>query len=345
MPAAASVVWVRKVFRLIIRFYSSLGSGDHVADHIPFDVREPEGSSLEVIGETGVIETQLVQNGRLHVEGIDFSRYGAITDLVRLAVNMPFFNTAAGHPDREGIGVVIAAFEGIGFAFTVLHHRRTAKFAAPDHQGLFEHAALFEVEDQGRHCTVDGAAFVDETDVDGEVRIRAMAIPTPVEDLHETDAFLHQFSGQQDVVGQRSFTGLGPIELMDIRRFGVDVHDAGNGDLHLVVHLVLRDAAEDLRVFVVGIFLCVNGVDRVDGGLAQIAVHAIGVFHEEHGVAFASALYPLVDAGEEPAAPDAFARVGEFAAAGEDDEAGQILIFGAEPVRDPGAHTGASEAG
>ena len=71
---------------------------------------------------------------------------------------------------------------------------------------------------------------------------------------------------------------------------------------------------------------------------------AIGVADVVDGVAFGLELDALEAAGEDAAAPlaggDGLGAV--FAGGGEDDEAGEVLGFGAEAVEQPGAHAGSA---
>ena len=59
-------------------------------------------------------------------------------DLVGRAVGHAALDAAAGHPDREAVGVVVAAV-------AALAHRRAAELAAPDHQRRVEQAAPLQV--------------------------------------------------------------------------------------------------------------------------------------------------------------------------------------------------------
>ena len=53
----------------------------------------------------------------------------------------PGFDAAAGQPHREGLRMMVAAHAPARFLVR-LHHRRAAEFAAPDHQRVFQQAAL-----------------------------------------------------------------------------------------------------------------------------------------------------------------------------------------------------------
>src|SRR5947209_3927739 len=88
----------------------------------------------------------------------------------------PRLDPAAGHPEREGIGVMVAA---VGAA---LDHRRPAELAAPDDEGVVEEPALFEILHQSRGRLVGVRAVLLE--VGDEV---AVLVPRLVENLDEPD--------------------------------------------------------------------------------------------------------------------------------------------------------------
>ena len=113
------------------------------------------------------IETDLMKDGRLEVADTDWFFGNIVANVVGLAVGTRF-DTCAGHPHGEGMGMMVTPVEALfqGRVDIVLHHRRTAEFATPDDQGLFKQAALLEVGDQAGNGSVDllaldGQGFVD----------------------------------------------------------------------------------------------------------------------------------------------------------------------------------------
>jgi hypothetical protein len=104
--------------------------------------------TLRAEGEELVVEAEQVEQGG--VEIMDGNRVAgdAVTEFIGFTVNGAAFDAAAGEEDRKCLDVVIAA--------VALGHRGAAEFAAPDDEGVFEHAALLEVGEQG------GGALVDE---------------------------------------------------------------------------------------------------------------------------------------------------------------------------------------
>jgi hypothetical protein len=66
-----------------------------------------------------------------------------VAEFVGLAEGDAGFDAAAGEPDGEGLGVMVAAGE-LGAA-AILVHGGAAELAAPDDEGLVEEAAGFQV--------------------------------------------------------------------------------------------------------------------------------------------------------------------------------------------------------
>ena len=84
-----------------------------------------------------------------------------------------------GHPPREGFNGVISA-DGLA----IFTHRGAAEFSAPDDEGVTEHSALFEIEDEGGARLID--VFGDFFEVAVEVLVRtAVAVPVGVVKLNE----------------------------------------------------------------------------------------------------------------------------------------------------------------
>jgi len=75
-----------------------------------------------------------------------------------------------------------------------------------------------------------------------------MMIPAPVVELNETHAAFDEAAGQQAVVGEAEFAGLGAVHLVDGLGLLGDIGHLGNGGLHSIGELVLLDAGGDFWV-------------------------------------------------------------------------------------------------
>ena len=85
-----------------------------------------------------------------------------VADLVGFAVGDAPFDAAAGEPESEGVGIVVAA--GL---LGLLRDRQAAEFAAPDHEGVFQKPALGKIGEQAgqRLVGLSGELFVVSLDI------------------------------------------------------------------------------------------------------------------------------------------------------------------------------------
>ena len=98
-----------------------------------------------------------------------------------------------------------------------------------------------------------------------------------------------------------------------------------------------------MRVSVSGSPNCLSSnsfkpAQRVEAAAAHLARHALGIGDVQNRLAFAAALHALIDRRQKAASPHALAAAGIGAAAEQHDEAGQVLVLGAQAVGDPRAH-------
>ena len=132
-----------------VRVGLRLRSGpDQRADDFSADIRQPEVAALIMIGQLAVIESQQVKDRRLKVVDMDGSIDGIETDLVGRAHGLTGADAAAGHPDCEGVDMVIAADRAPLPLGRHLHHVASSELTAPDHQRAIQQATSFEVFDE-----------------------------------------------------------------------------------------------------------------------------------------------------------------------------------------------------
>ena len=273
--------------------------------------------------------------GRVEVVGADLVDGGLVADRVGLAVSETLLHPAAGHPQRVGARAVVAADVPHLDAAAVLAHRGAAEFAAPDDQRFIEQPALLEVVEQGGDRLVDLIALVDEALPKVGLRIGAVGVPAPVEELDEAHAALGEAAGEQAVVGEGFLTGGGAVFLVHRCRLLFQIEGIRRVDLHAEGHFILRDAGDGLRVADLGGDALVEVVQRVERPAAQRLRDAVGIREIKHRLALRAALHALIDAGQVAGAPDRFAGIGVLAAGGQHDEAGQVRILRAEAVGRP----------
>ena len=137
----------------------------------------------------------------MQVVHVDLVLHGAVAELVGGAEGEAGLDAAAGQPDGEAVGVVVAAgavLLGVGGA---------AELAAPPDERVLEQAAPLQVGEQAGDRPVDGAGVVG---VLGQVRVLVpgrVGGVVAVGHLDEPDARLAEPPGQQalpaEVVGRR----------------------------------------------------------------------------------------------------------------------------------------------
>ena len=74
--------------------------------------------------------------------------HGVHAQIVGFAVTEARLHAAAGHPDGEGIGMMVAA-PARPIVEVALNERRAAEFSAPNDQRVVQESALLKVADQG----------------------------------------------------------------------------------------------------------------------------------------------------------------------------------------------------
>ena len=101
------------------------------------DIGQSESSPAIGEGQAFVIEAEEVEDGGLKVVDVDrvFDRVHG--EGIRCAVGQAGLDTAAGHPDGEGVGMVVASPTRT-VAEVALDEGRAAEFTTPDHQGVLQ---------------------------------------------------------------------------------------------------------------------------------------------------------------------------------------------------------------
>jgi len=98
------------------------------------NVCQPEIAAAVAVREAFVVDAELMEDRGPHVVDGAFFLDGVIAEIVGRAVDHAAFDAAAGHPDAEAVGVVVASV-------AALRERRPAKFASPDNERVVEQAA------------------------------------------------------------------------------------------------------------------------------------------------------------------------------------------------------------
>ena len=111
--------------------------------------------AVPVEKQVAIVQAQQVQNGGVEIVDAHAILHGLESDVVGGAVDGAALGAAAGHPDAEAAGTVVAA----GLALT-LGDRQAPEFPAPDDQRGIQESALLQILDERGHGLVGLAAGV-----------------------------------------------------------------------------------------------------------------------------------------------------------------------------------------
>ena len=116
--------------------------------------------ALVLHGEPFVVQAEAVEDGGLEVVDMDGIAGNVVAQLVCLADDVPRLHAPARQPHGERKRMMIAALLARRVAATHLVHGCSAKFTTPDHQGIVEKAALFQVQHQCGRSAISHVAVL-----------------------------------------------------------------------------------------------------------------------------------------------------------------------------------------
>jgi len=305
-------------------------------DHIAVDVREPDVASAKTEREPRMIDPEQVQDGCVEVVHLEAVFGGAVAPVVRGAVGDAGPDAASGHPDGKTVFVVIAAIGALG-------ERGSTKFTGPEYEGVVQEAAAAQVSKETGDGLIDGAGV--DAVVVGDVAVgipAAVAIDHGDGEFDEPDAALDETTGEQALTCVGAGVRVGCVETVERLGgggFSGQVEEFGDGGLHPAGEFRVGD----------GGFEGVVGSGRIQGEAVEAAGEAaFGGLESGHGFAGGDVgegcavgveKRRLTRGGQETVA-EAVDAPGRDLATIEDDEAGDVSVFGSEAVGDPCAHAG-----
>jgi hypothetical protein len=110
--------------------------GEDALDHVPGNIREPEVSALELIGQLGVVDAQRAQDRGMQIVDVDRIFHDVVAVIVGLALADAGRDAAAGEPHGEAARMMIAPVIVRGELALAIY--RSAKLAAPDDQRVLQ---------------------------------------------------------------------------------------------------------------------------------------------------------------------------------------------------------------
>lgn len=272
--------------------------GEDCLHYFAFDIGQAKVATGVAVGQRFVVEAEQMKDGGMEVVNVDLSFGDPQADVIGSSVDVPAFDSAAGHPNAEAVVVVIAAHIG---RERHLRGRGPAKLAAPDDERVFQHASVFEVlEERGNgFVTLGGESLMGY--FDSTVAIPGLAGSVP--DLHVANAALGEAPRHEHLATLQGVA----IHVSDGLRFLRDVKGIGGLGLHAKTEFERLDASFQLRI--AGARLAVQFIELLnvaklaallswkDGSVAQIG-------NETVGLSFLGVdMDALIDAGQEGTAP------------------------------------------
>src|SRR5215467_4493483 len=101
--------------------------------------------TLERVVELVMVKAQDIEHRGMEIANLHGILYHLIAHRVSLAMACASFNSAPGHPDREGVGIVVTADIRIDRPAAIFLHGGTPEFTTPHYEGILQHAALFKI--------------------------------------------------------------------------------------------------------------------------------------------------------------------------------------------------------
>src|SRR5258706_6790055 len=252
------------------------------------DIGEAEVAVLEPVGELLVVDSHGMQNRGVEIVNRHGIFHHVIAEVISRSVADAGLDAASGHPNRVATAMVIATV--IVFVEFALAVDGPAKLAAPDHEGIVEHTALFEILDQGRAGLFRVLALF--LDAFGEI---AVLIPAAMVELNKTDATFGHATGEQTIISESAgLLHIRAIHFESVLRLFGNVDQVRHGSLHAESHLVLADAGIYFRITEGLVLPGVKLAQTVEHPPAGCAVNAGRIGKVKHGIACAAEIDALM---------------------------------------------------
>ncbi len=204
-----------------------------------FDAGEADVEALIRNAQSLVIESEQVQHGGMKIADVDDIIDRVVAEFVSGAMGHAAFDAAAREEHGKALDVMVAA----RIRTATLGHWRATEFAAPNDQGVFEHAALLEILNQRRGRLI----AVSTTDIHVLFQA-AVVVPATMIELNKADAPLGKSAGKQAVARERSVTRDRAVHFQRLLGFIFDIHEVGDRRLHSKRQFMLGDSGVDLRI-------------------------------------------------------------------------------------------------
>lgn len=197
---------------------------------------------LEPVGEAKVIDSEKSENSGIEIVDVDRVLGNVVAEIIRRAVGGASRNPSTCQPHGKAAGMMVPAVVVAGQVSLAVY--RASKFPSPDYQGIVQHAAFLEVQDES------GSSLVGILALPAVVpRQFFVLVPAAVEQLHEAHSAFQEATSLQAVGGVgSSLAGGFSVELPGVSRFVPGISNFRNRFLHAEGEFVLSDARLQFRV-------------------------------------------------------------------------------------------------
>src|SRR5215831_4346996 len=155
-------------------------------------------------------------------------------------------------------------------------------------------------------------------------------------ELDEPHSTLRKASRDQAIIGKACFADLRTVLCANGFGLFVNVHCIRRIHLHAEGHLILRNSRHSFRISECAVILLIQFIDRIEHTATLGGTYVGRAVQIQHWLTMGTALHALIDAGQKAAAPKLLPSIRRVPTGNQDNEAGQILILGAESVHYPG---------
>lgn len=111
----------------MVRLTGVVSSRDDLPDHVTKNIGQPIFTTVVMVGQVCVIETEEMKKRGVNILGVHFVLLGTQPDGISRAQCLPPFDAPASQPHAEPVRIVITAIAAFA-------HRHAPEFATPDYE-------------------------------------------------------------------------------------------------------------------------------------------------------------------------------------------------------------------
>ena len=187
-----------------------------------------------------MIESHLIENGRVQVVDVDTVLDGRAAEHVSGTVAVAGFHAATSHPDGEAVVIVVAAVFTLGSWCA-------AELTAPDNERLIEEATGLEIFEQCGNPLVTGLGQAGVTALD----VAMAGVPGDVVAVDRVRKLNRPHTALHEAPGDEAALGILAVAVQVARglAFLRDIKNVRHAELHAEGHLHRLDAGFDCASF------------------------------------------------------------------------------------------------